>query len=242
LHLHPGSSDAGWSASSIPQGNERWQFIEGDIPEGEHTLSLNFATGTDCTRAGVWLYATRAGGERSDYPNALPSPEIISLDSAVLLDSADIASMPPAERRAAEIERINGVYLDALEPDSLTQGWGDLQKNRSITETPMNIGGRPFRRGLGTHSVSRIVYELDGTYSRFQAHAGPQSGSHASIAFEVWVDGTKKWESGLMTSNEEAKTVDVDVRGARRLELVVSDGGNGIMADHANWGDAKLLR
>jgi hypothetical protein len=33
----------------------------------------------------------------------------------------------------------------------------------------------------------------------------------------------------------------VDVRGARRLELLVGDGGNGIAADHADWADAVLI-
>ncbi len=242
LPLRRASSNAGWSASVIPPDSERWQFIEGDISEGTHRLSLNMASRTDCTRVSVWLHATRAGGTGTDYPNALPAPEIVSLHAVTLFESGDIASLPPPESRPVEIDRIDGVYLDALAPASATQEYGTLQTNRSITETPLNIGGRQFQRGLGTHSNSRVVYELGGAYTRFQAYAGGQNGSQATITFEVWVDGKPVWESGLMAATDDAKAVDVDVTGAQRLELVVGDGGNGFGADHADWCDAKLLR
>jgi hypothetical protein len=240
--LRRGSSDAGWSASIVPPDSERWQIIEGDIAEGTHQLALDVVTGTDCTRVSVWVYATRPGGSKPEYPNALPSPEVISLYAVPLLASGDIASLPAAESQPVPIDHIDGVYLDALAPASATQEYGTLQTNRSITETPLNIGGRQFQRGLGTHSNSRIVYDLGGAYRRFQAYAGGQNGSQATITFEVWVDGKPMWESGLMAATDDAKAVDVDVTGAQRLELVVGDGGNGFGADHANWGDAKLLR
>jgi hypothetical protein len=35
--------------------------------------------------------------------------------------------------------------------------------------------------------------------------------------------------------------VDLDVANAKTLELIVTDGGNGLGADHADWADAKLL-
>lgn len=242
LTLRRGSNDAGWAASSIPAGTERWQFIEGDLPAGEHRVSLSMAGSAGCSGVSVWAYATRPGGGFSDYPNALPSPELISLDAAPLQEPIDADSVTDTERRPVEIERIDGVYLDALEPVSATQGWGELQRNRSVTETLLNIGGRRFLRGLGTHAVSRIVYDLKGEYRRFQAWAGANSGSHATVTFEVWADGEKVWESGPVAATDEARPVDIDVTGVQRLELVVGDGGNGIGADHANWGDARLLR
>ena len=45
-----------------------------------------------------------------------------------------------------------------------------------------------------------------------------------------------------MNKQSSAKLVDLDLSGAKTLELVVGHGGDGIMSDHANWADAKLLR
>jgi hypothetical protein len=36
--------------------------------------------------------------------------------------------------------------------------------------------------------------------------------------------------------------VDLDISGARTLELIVGHSGDNINSDHANWADAKLLR
>lgn len=237
--LRVASSDAGWSATGIPVRPERWLLLEADLPAGEAEVSLDLLV--DCPRISVWAYATRPGDDRAGQPGDLPAPEVISLDAAALLEPAE-APEGAEESIPAIVERIDGVFLDVLEPASASQGWGTLQKNRSVTETPMGIGNRRFARGLGTHAPSRIVYDLDGTYGRFAAWAGGQHDYHATVAFEVWVDGRKAWESGPMTSADAAKAVEVDIRGAKRLELVVTDGGNGVGADHANWADARLLR
>ena len=65
-------------------------------------------------------------------------------------------------------------------------------------------------------------------------------GTVGSVTFEVYVDGEKKFDSGLMTSRDAMKYLEVDIDGAKELKLVVTDGGNGIGSDHGTWGDAKL--
>jgi beta-galactosidase len=106
----------------------------------------------------------------------------------------------------------------------------------------MTIGSRQFRRGLGTHADSRIVYDVSGRYRRFQSWVGADAASTATITFKVWADGKKRWESDLMTKQSPAKLVDLDITGVKTLELIVGHGGNDIMSDHANWANAKLLR
>jgi len=140
------------------------------------------------------------------------------------------------------VEQIDGVFMDAIEPAAITQGWGTLQRNKSVWERPLTIAGRRFARGLGTSSQTRIAYALDGGYRRFQSWVGADGATSPSVTFEVWVDGQKKWESGLMRRDDAAKWTDVDVTGARSLELVVGDAGDGITADHADWAGARLLR
>jgi endo-alpha-N-acetylgalactosaminidase len=140
------------------------------------------------------------------------------------------------------MERINGVFLDTLDPVVSEQGYGTLQKNRSVWEKPMIISGQHYMRGLGTHAPARIVYDLAGQYSRFQAWAGADAATTPTVTFEVRTDGVSRWKSNLMQRGDAAQRVDVDITGAKSLELIVGDGGNGIGADHADWADARLLR
>jgi beta-galactosidase len=182
------------------------------------------------------------GGGQPSYPNALPSPETISLGAQQLLSPVETDGALRVVRTNAEAQHIDGIYLDALEPVSCVQGWGKLQRNQSVWEKPMTIGGRRFRRGLGTHADSRIVCDIGGVYRLFQSWVGADGASNATITFEVWLDGQKRWESGLMTKQSPAKLVELDVTGVRRLELVVGHGSDDNTSDHANWADATLLR
>ena len=65
-------------------------------------------------------------------------------------------------------------------------------------------------------------------------------GRVGSVSFEVYVDGVKQFDSGLMQSKDPQQYIEVSLAGAKELKLVVTDGGNGIGSDHATWGDTKL--
>jgi hypothetical protein len=239
--LTSSSSATGWAATGQPV-KEHWLFLKGAVPGGKHQLSLKLLSEDAQVRLSAWVWATKPGGTLPAYPNALPSPETISLDAQPLLSPVDSQSAARTVRTQPVAKKIDGIFLDALDPVSCVQGWGKLQKNQSVWEKPMTIGDRHFRRGLGTHADSRIVYDVGGRYRRFQSWVGADGANNATITFEVWADGQKRWESGLMNKRSPAKLVDLDLSGAKTLELIVGHGGDNITSDHANWADAKLLR
>src|SRR5207253_5203397 len=45
---------------------------------------------------------------------------------------------------------------------------------------------------------------------------------------------------GVMKKGGAAKAVDVDITGVTKLELRVTDGGDGVTWDHADWADAQF--
>jgi len=238
--LATSSSATGWAATGEPV-REHWLFLRGSVPGGKHQLSLKILWEDAPVGLSSWIWGFKPGGSRPVYPNALPAPETISLDARPLLDPVDSQSARIVRTRRP-LEQIDGVFLDALEPVSCVQGWGKLQKNQSVWEKPMTIASRRFSRGLGTHADSRIVYDVGGRYRRFQSWVGADGASNATITFELWADGQKRWESGLMNKRNAAKLADLDISGVKTLELVVGHGGDNITSDHANWADAKLLR
>jgi hypothetical protein len=234
-------SDAGFVAAGAPV-MEFWHFLEGTLPESGTDVSLRLSVHDPAAIASIWVWADKPGENTATLSNALPSPERISLDSLCVLQPTSLASVSEETRRSASLEKIDGVFLDTLEPLHNKQGWGTLQKNRSVWEKELTVGGKRFRRGLGTHANSEIVYSLDGKYRRFQAWAGPDMATYGTLGFAVVVDGQKRWESGKMVRGDAPKQVDIDITGAKELRLLVDDAGDNIMGDHADWADAKLLR
>jgi alpha-galactosidase len=58
------------------------------------------------------------------------------------------------------------------------------------------------------------------------------------VEFLLIGDGKKLWSSGLMHLGDSARVCSVSLQGVAKLELQVTDGGNGNYYDHAEWVDA----
>ncbi len=135
------------------------------------------------------------------------------------------------------------VWLDDLNLDSATQGWGEPHKNKSVEGHPLTIGGK-ISRGFGTHAESTLRVNLNGGAQKFSASVGVDDEVNknpaASIEFIVRGDGKVLWKSGVMKAGDAAKDCEVDLAGVKSLVLEVSGAGDGIDFDHADWADAKF--
>lgn len=132
------------------------------------------------------------------------------------------------------------VKLSELNLADATQGWGEPQQDRSVGGAPLTIAGRRFTHGFGTHSIGRLLVELDGAGQSFHAWVGidDEATSQGSVEFQVLGDDKLLWSSGLVRRGQPAKEVQVDLHGVKRLALVVTDGGDGYGNDHADWAEA----
>ena len=54
------------------------------------------------------------------------------------------------------------VWLDELDLSCCIQDWGLPQADRSVLDTPLTVGGVVYGRGVGTHSISRMLFGLGG--------------------------------------------------------------------------------
>lgn len=135
------------------------------------------------------------------------------------------------------------VWLDKLDLSVATQGHGKPGINISVDGKPLTIAGEVFKRGFGTHAESSLLIKLNGKAKKFSALIGIDDeikGQSPAVEFEVYGDNKKLWSSGTMHLGDKAKPVSVDLKGVNRLELVVTDGGNGPYYDHADWVEAKF--
>ena len=136
------------------------------------------------------------------------------------------------------------ILLTHIQPDSWIQGFSFPQINKALQGTPLKIKDRDFRNGFGVHAVSELHFTPGGHYSRFTAWVGVDAytrfNQFGSVEFIVTGDGKELYRSGLMKAEDEARFVDVSLKGIKNLTLTVTDGGNGNHYDHADWCDPKL--
>jgi hypothetical protein len=139
------------------------------------------------------------------------------------------------------------VQVSTLNPIGHIQGWGDLQRNKSVENQTLKVGGQTFATGLGTHSNSSTTYYLDGKYKFFRASIGRDDEADGcncgaqKLQFVVKGDGQTLYTSPLMGTNDGPLSIEVDVTGKKQIELVTLDGGDQNWGDHADWGNARLV-
>jgi len=145
------------------------------------------------------------------------------------------ASLAPANEMAWR-------YLKTDMAASVTQGWRVTQNDKSITGNPITIAGRVYEQGLGTHAPGEMVFKLAGENRRFTADVGvdDQGGKTGSVVFKVVLDGKEAFNSSLMRFGEPAKHLALDIAGVSEMRLLVTDGGDGVQGDHADWANAAV--
>ncbi|MEU6670904.1 NPCBM/NEW2 domain-containing protein [Streptomyces sp. NPDC046727] len=139
-------------------------------------------------------------------------------------------------------------YLGDLPWLSATSGWGPVERDASNGESdagdghPLTIGGKVYAKGLGVHALSDLSFYTGKACEKVTAEVGvdDEKGTRGTVAFEIWADGTRAAATGVLTNAMPAQPVTADVTGAEVVRLVVTDGGDGVDSDHADWADARL--
>ncbi len=154
----------------------------------------------------------------------------------------DRISSPPAHPVVEGTVADKGdIYLSDFQPDKAVQGYGNLGRDRNVMGGDLCINGRRYKKGLGTHAVSEIIYRIGGVFSQFTATIGlDDSHQGGSVVFLVIADEICIYQSGVIRSGDQAKKIKCNMRGVFELKLVVTDAGDGSHCDHANWCDARL--
>jgi alpha-galactosidase len=161
-----------------------------------------------------------------------PRPRPSALAFAVLLTTAPAALA------------LDTTALTSLDLSKMRQGWGTPQVDKAVTGRPLSIAGRTFDSGVGTHARSVLWVDLAGSAERFQAWVGiddATTSDAASVRFRVIADGTTLFDSDTMRRGQEAKRVDALLTGRQSLLLLVTDAGDGVSFDHANWAEARFI-
>ena len=136
----------------------------------------------------------------------------------------------------------NEIRLESLSDLNFVKvGYGQLEIGKAVSGQPFQMAGKTYERGIGVHAPSTALFDLDGKVDKFYALVGVNEigkNERGSVEFFVYGDGKVIFKSGLMEGGEKPKVIDITLSGIKKLMLKVTDGGDGINSDHANWVNA----
>ena len=190
-------------------------------------MALDYVAGALCVAA---LAAVLLRGSRATADDG---------GLAHLADLVGVSLGGPAEPPAS-----TGVTVLAAE-----QEWSVPTKNESChTHTPLTIGEKEFARGVGTHANGRFVLRLEEPFTALRAEVGVDhnydtaGGTGGTVVFQVLVDGQERARTDVCRCGDPPRALDVDVSGARQVEILVEDAGDGISYDQADLAEIQLVR
>ncbi len=150
------------------------------------------------------------------------------------------------------------ISLTDLEWEYARCGWNTAKVNKSVSGGPLKIKGKSYDKGIGTHAQSIIMYKIPDNSVRFTAFAGldeigtnEKGGSTVEFMLSTVdptpraVDVTKALANTKRISKQKNKkpiSINTNIKGAKKLYLVVTDAGDGYDYDHADWINPTLYK
>jgi Gpi18-like mannosyltransferase len=143
------------------------------------------------------------------------------------------------------------VQLSRWQPVQRFQSWGTLHQDANVQGGRLEIEGFIFRRGIGTHAVSLLTYDLNGAFRQFESCYGIDAGYWGNrarflVLGEYATPAGRQtrplFDSGIVIGSGYPGYLRVSLEGVQALTLQVLDGGDGINFDHVAWLAPTLIR
>ena len=147
----------------------------------------------------------------------------------------------------------NLVYLSDLQPESETWRPHVFSKStppsvsqwfRPRDNRPMLLRGEAYQNGLTLHSRTRLTYRLSQDYKRFWASAGidDRHSNEGHVFLRISSNRGVLFEGDVQGGSEPLE-LDLDVRGVRRLTILVDFGPDDTdLGDHLNLCNARFTK
>ena len=123
--------------------------------------------------------------------------------------------------------------------------YGPVRKNARGAD-PLTIVDAHFDRGFYCHAPSKVVVRLPSPGKTFTALIGVDSNGQTrpgrgSVMFSVKISDREVFRSEVLREGIDAALISIDLNGATDFVLEVSDAGDGISCDQADWGNPKVV-
>ena len=211
-----GGSDLDWDLLSVPS----WILTNWD----DANQKLDFQASANTT-----------GSNRNASINFV---ELGTNDVLRTLNITQAASTPSACTTVS----LTGGAFSPTNPVSERSGNGiGMQLNKTVQGATLQVNGQQHANGIGVHSNSRIVYNINNNYSTFTGWVGRDDEQDACgcgtqrVRFQVKGNGELLWTSDLLDNTSPPQPFTINVAGKSTLELLMDDGGDNSWGDHGDW-------
>lgn len=267
----PADYDAtGWVSGVDPSGNFRLSV--GDLQPGNYELRLQVCHTNGTSTVLPFRYDVNAGGVPGLEPFSASSLLLQSAVKAYtrrnmrqltaliaqIEKRPDAASVLPQVRHLQYLSRptkpktLDGipatereVPVSDLEFVQASVGWGTPVRDQVLVEAGatcfLQVNNQFYPRGLFAHAPSRYVLALNAGWTSFHTSFGLQDGHAGSVVFVIRADGRDLFRSPKI-DDHQLRSIEVQVAGVKRLELVVDDAGDGPSNDWGVWISPALSR
>jgi alpha-galactosidase len=179
-------------------------------------------------------------------PAATSSPELVSgvdFGNVSLTTHTGLIVPPEIPRGASALGDVASAWESGgygpVERDMSNGGWQPKDGK------PLTINGNVYAKGMGAHAPTQMVWYLGGKCSGMTSIVGIDDDRNdankvGSATFEIWADGTKVADSGLLTWRDDPISISGALTGATFLRLVVTDGGDTFSYDRGDWANPTL--
>lgn len=129
----------------------------------------------------------------------------------------------------------------------IENGWGTLQKDKSIDGNTLTVKGLRYASGIGAHASGKMVIQLNGTALSFHAVLGidDETGGEGNCNYSVKLRKLNGEESvvssGSISGNPAEKAVNIDIENLpdyRYLIIEFPEGADGDSYDHVDIANA----
>lgn len=207
------------------------------------TYAVVFGAGLSPTES-PWTVTLRDGSTIAASPAKSDATSL-----AVLLGDRTPIAVPVEHVEAIAVRSPRVAFASDMEPAAavfepfLETPWPH-RRDRSVSNRPLRLGGVEYAKGLGVHSRSDITFATDGKYAQFAAVIGIDDCARprGNVVFRVLADDREAFTSGPVTGRDEPRPIVVDIRGAKRVRLIVEYGEELDLGDHADWAHARFIR
>jgi hypothetical protein len=143
---------------------------------------------------------------------------------------------------APESAARNPLFGSAAEATPSAQAFFRPRFNASLEPGEIRLGGKSYGKGLALYGGSQVVFRLPERFSRFQALAGIDDAVRPEGKVKLIVMGDERpLLEARITGSDKPQLLDVDIRGVKRLTILVDFDGDEV-ADHLDLCDARILK
>lgn len=202
-------------------------------------MLLTLRDGARLTATGLdW---SEVGGENGKKPKSQNVEVKLRIGATVRVDADRIVALEVIGGRWEWLSDHRPISYE--QAPMLGPGWEYLS-GRNVLSGPILVAGERYERGIGVHSRSNLIFELNGEYREFVTSFGmdDDSGPLADVTIVLLVDGQRRFEKAHVRRGALFGPVRVDVLHAGRIELIVEYGDNGDLQDRFDWIEPGLVR